>query len=93
MVVPSVTQEGHSRAEHLRKSQADEMILKILAALKDSAGTQCDCSAMFTSSYVSWLVEHDHEDKYDTDVLDPYYKEVLKVQIISRLYETPAQVM
>lgn len=93
MVVPSVTQEGHSRAEHLRKSQADAMVLQTLCALKDIAGTQCDCFAVFTLSCVTWLLDHDHEDKLDTDMFDPDYKEALKVQIISRLYESPAQVM
>lgn len=80
MVVPSFTEEGHSRAEHLRKLKADEIVMKTLSALKDIAGTRCDCFAVFTLSCVTWLLDHDHEDSLDTDMFNPAYKEAMKVQ-------------
>ena len=43
--------------------------------------------------YMCRLLDHDHEDSLDTDMFNPAYKEAMKVQIISRLYESPAQVM
>ena len=94
MIVPSQTAEGHVIADKLRKLRADELILETLEALKGTAGDQQDCFAVFTPTCVTWLLDHDNEYKAPLghDVLRTDYTEVLKIQTITRLYETPAQV-
>lgn len=90
MVVPSFTAQGHARADHLRKLRADELVLQTLEALKEVASAQQDCFAIFTPTCVTWLL--DHENGKTKDIFSGESKEVLKIQIITRLYETPAQV-
>ena len=90
MVVPSFTAQGHARADHLRKLRADELVLQTLEALKRVASAQQDCFAIFTPTCVTWLL--DHENSKQSEIFSGKSKEVLKIQIITRLYETPAQV-
>ena len=92
MIVPSPTSEGHTRSDDLRNQRANELIEQSLSALKAVADRQlADCFAVFTSTCVTWLLDMDQQARNWQNLR--LLEEDMKVQIISRLYETPAQVI
>ena len=93
MIVPKHTEYGDRCTDEARQQRADELLEQTLNALNKVAGYH-DCLAVFKPSCVTWLLLKSIErivPGQGTQQLKEQAAE-LKVQIINRLYETPAQV-
>ena len=88
LIVPSLTAEGCTQTEDSRQQRACALVNQTLKALKEATALQ-DSYAVFTPTCVTWLLDGDNERKWG---ISADSEETLKVQIINRLHESPAEV-